>query len=115
MRLSYNSEHKQKYEQIDYFLKFNLDRKNELLNLMLKNEFVLKWLKNNGLPLPDVDGANLTAIGGHIEVLDWLKSNGLPLPNISGGHYAKETGNREVIKWLSLNTTWYNEYVGINL
>ena len=75
---------------------------------------VLKWMKENNLPLPDQQGANWAAQNGHLEVLKWMKENNLPLPDQYSANWAAQNGHLEVLKWMRENNLVLPDRDGAN-
>ncbi len=81
-------------------------------NLAARNGHLdmLNWLKENGLTLPDQYGANMAAKIGRLNVLKWMKENNLPLPNDDGVEWAYRNRNIHVLKWMRDNNFPLSNY-----
>ncbi len=75
---------------------------------------VLQWMKENSLPLSDQSGANRTAENGHLDVLQWMKENCLPLPDQSGANWTADDGRLFVLKWMEENALPLPDQTGAN-
>ena len=50
---------------------------------------------------PNEKGANMAAQYGHLNILKWMKENSLPLPNQQGANWAARNGRLNVLEWLA--------------
>lgn len=67
---------------------------------------ILKWMKENNLPLPSQLGANWAVEFAPIEVLQWLKENNI-IPDELGSYRAVYVGRLDVLQWLEENNIYF--------
>lgn len=64
---------------------------------------ILNWIKEENLPLPNVEGANSAIYGRKLKILKWMKEHGLPYPDQEGIEHAILNNYDEIVDWIKEN------------